>query len=372
MSGNFSVNAEGLLDFIEKYSNGIAGYLGLDGAKAIEIASNGKHIYATGYNSNTIVTLTRNTSDGTLTYTEHKTDNIGGVDGMDGPIALSLSPDGKNIYVLGKNENAIAVFSRNISDGLLTFYEMKQNGSDGVTNMTSPTAIDITTKSAYVVSEDDKSIVSFTRTLSNGSLTYQNNIVRTTDLDGASSVYISPDGKNVYATGKTNGTVIAFTRSTSNGAISYFETQTDDAGGITKLGGAHDIIMSGDNKHLYVASYDDDAVVVFSRNTSTGALTFVQEICSTDAGIEGLDGASALEISGDNKTVYVASANDNTVSVFKRNNSTGELTFIGHEKDGMDGVSGLSGPTDVVVSPNNAHIYVTGFSSSSVVLFNRN
>ena len=62
----------------------------------------------------------------------------------------------------------------------------------------------------------------------------------------------------------------------STGELTFVEVHKDDGqdGSIGRLDGATSVVVSPDNNHLYVAASSDDAVTVFSRNTSTGALTF--------------------------------------------------------------------------------------------------
>jgi 6-phosphogluconolactonase (cycloisomerase 2 family) len=44
----------------------------------------------------------------------------------------------------------------------------------------------------------------------------------------------------------------------------------------TGLDGAIAVALSPDDKYVYVASTRDDALVVFSRDTTTGQLTFLE------------------------------------------------------------------------------------------------
>jgi hypothetical protein len=74
--------------------------------------------------------------------------------------------------------------------------------------------------------------------------------------------------------------------------------------------------VSPDGKHVYVTGFNDDAVAVFSRNTATGALTFVEFQQDGVGGVDGLDGAAGVDISPDGKHVYVTGAGDDAVAVF--------------------------------------------------------
>ena len=60
-------------------------------------------------------------------------------------------------------------------------------------------------------------------------------------------------------------------------------------------------------------------------------------------GVDGLDFAFKVTLSLDGKHAYVAAYNDDAVSWYERNASTGALTFGGVLKDGVNGVDGLDG-----------------------------
>ena len=48
---------------------------------------------------------------GALTFVEVHKNVVGGVDGLDGADSVTVSPDGKHLYVAGFDDDAVAVFS---------------------------------------------------------------------------------------------------------------------------------------------------------------------------------------------------------------------------------------------------------------------
>ena len=59
------------------------------------------------------------------------------------------------------------------------------------------------------------------------------------------------------------------------------------------------IALSQDGTQLFAAASDSDALTVFSRNVTTGALTFIQSIQDNLNGVDGLDGARSVAVSVD-------------------------------------------------------------------------
>ena len=98
--------------------------------------------------------------------------------------------------------------------------------------------------------------------------------------------------------------------------LTFVEVQRDGVGGVDGLDGAISVTISPDGKHLYAAGGGDDAVAVFSRNTTTGALTFVEKQQDSDRGVDGLDGAISTTVSPDGMHLYAAGVRDNAVAVF--------------------------------------------------------
>ena len=71
-------------------------------------------------------------AEGDLTFLQSFTDGAGGVDGLLGANAVTVSPDGENVYVAGRFDHSIAVFARNPVSGVLTFQEVEKDGVAGV------------------------------------------------------------------------------------------------------------------------------------------------------------------------------------------------------------------------------------------------
>ena len=109
----------------------------------------------------------------------------------------------------------------------------------------------------------------------------------------AASVALSPDGEHVYVAA-AGGSVAVFSRDPTSGALAFVDKEEDGEAGVDGLGGAGTVVVSPDGGHVYVASYFDDALAVFSRNPTSGALTFVQAVKDTDLGVDGLDGAYSV------------------------------------------------------------------------------
>jgi len=306
------------------------------------------------------------------------------------PSALTMSADGRNLYVAAHRE-AVTVLDRNPTSGVLAAKagrtgcvsrdgtpggerarRLRQpaaagrsqscavgRGLFGVTDV----ALSADGRNAYVGSADGLAI--FDRSSSGGALTQKAGeagcITRTGNQRGAdsrsggcararglnevSSVTVTPDGRTVYV---TSVDVLAFRRDTQTGELTQIEGRpgcvsatTDGADGAVctadpEIGGATSIVVSPDSRQVYAASGTDaggtGAVTILERSRRTGGLTPVSGrggCVSQDpacTNATGLRGAGAMVISRDGASAYVLSFIGCTVVVLDRDRQTGALT----------------------------------------------
>ena len=372
----FSRNSStGALTFVEFHKDGAGGVDGLDDIRAVAVSPDGKHLYTAGGADNAVALFTRNTTTGALTFVEIYKDGVGGVDGLLGTISVYVSPDGNHVYAAGVNDHAVAVFSRNSTTGALTFVEFHVDGSAGVDGILGARFVTVSPdgKHTYVAGTLDNAVAVFSRSTTTGALTYvttsKDEVAGVDGLGGIFSVTVSPDGKHAYAAGGSDDAVAAFSRNSTTGALTFVTTSKDGVGGVDGLNFVVAVTVSPDGKHVYATGNTDDAVAVFSRNSTTGALTFVEVHKDTDVGIDGLNGAFPVSVSPDGDHVYVGGDVDDAVAVFSRNSTTGALTWVEVHKDDVAGVDGLNGPTSLTVSPDGRHIYAGGQFEDAIAVF---
>jgi DNA-binding beta-propeller fold protein YncE len=273
-----------------------------------------------------------------------------------GSQAVALSPDGKNVYVASSKSDAIAVFRRSTSTGTLT----QGSGTAGC----------IAARGA-------------------------GGCAKGFGLDGPNSVAVSADGRSVYATSLASDAVAIFRRNRSTGALAQARDGSgciaDAAASGCSTGRALDgpdvVAVSPNGSNVYVGSFKGNALAVFSRRVSTGAL--VQPAgttgCITNSPSDGcstglaLGAPEGMAISGDGNNVYVAAAISNALDVLTRNPSTGALTqatdgtgcIVETALAGCTTGTQLSGADAVAVSPDDGDVYVTSLLSNSVTAFTR-
>src|SRR5262249_42442556 len=130
--------------------------------------------------------------------------------------------------------------------------------------------------------------------------------------------------------------------------LTYMDTVKPGVGGVTGITDPYCGAVSPDGLHVYIAGNADNAVVTFGRDPATGALTWLGAEQNGVNGVDGLDGPHEVLVSPDGRHVYVAS--DQSVAVFARDIATGHLTYVQHQKHGVGGSPGLAFPVGPAIS----------------------
>jgi DNA-binding beta-propeller fold protein YncE len=289
---------------------GVGGVMGLDNPVSVAVSPDGDHVYVACTLTDAVLALARDTGTGALAFVGAQVDDQGGVDGMDLPIAIALSPDGFHVYVLsGGEDDAIAVFERDAGTGALTFVEMEPVGD-----------VD--------------------------------------DFRQPGGIAVSPDGAHLYVAAadfSNPGGILVFDRDGVTGALTFVEAEIDGVNGVTGVVDANASAVSPDGGHVYVVS--PDMIAVFDRDAGTGELTFVEALGENAAD-------SDVTVSPDGAHVYVAG--DFRFAAFDRDTGTGELTLVESEFQGI-----LNSASSIRLSPDGAHAYVGGHDEDALVVFER-
>jgi DNA-binding beta-propeller fold protein YncE len=342
--------------------------------------------------------------------------------GLNGSVGVAVSPDGKNVYVIGNNDSAIAEFGRN-PDGSLTQLgssndciadQSADNGcSDTATGLVAPQAIAVSPDGAdvYVAAHDSAgvgTVAEFARN-ADGSLTQllshdciAENFGQAGEVTSACAdqvghgikrpfaLTVGPGGLNVYVTDSTGSTIAVLARA-SDGSLSQpggaddciadpSANGTDCSSTGTGLANADAVVVSPDGNNVYVGGDNAPGTIAeFTRN-SDGSLTqlpgpndCIQEnagalACGTETG-RGINAVVGLAVSPDGHNVYATSAGPNgDLAEFARA-TDGSLTQLASPNDcieeqgsaegcGTTDGHGLNGASQLVVSADDASVYV--------------
>lgn len=310
-------------------------------------------------------------------------DGVAGSDGLAGALDLAASDDGAHLYVAGQNEDAVAIFARAPS-GELTFLSALRDGAvqagGTVAGLGGASGIAVSPGGGhvYVTGEAAGSVVVLARDAASGGLAFLRSIAAGIDgLRGAAGVVVSADGRHVYVSGKDDGTVVVFRRDPASGDLAFLERERDGFGNVPQgsLLGARDLHLSASGGYLLVAAQQSDALVVFRRDPADGSLDFLRAVHDGDpqgeVAIDGLDMVFSLAASPDGRFLYTAALADDAIARFAWSEATGELSYLGHLKNGSGGASHLDGASAVAVSADGRYLFATAANSDALSVFAR-
>ena len=210
----FDINKSGNVIFNHTIRDSDNTKYGLGGAVNVIITPNNSQVIVAGYNENAITFFNRN-ENGVLEHSQTLINGKDGVNKMIAPQGLAMSPDGNYLYVACGKGNAIIVFARN-DQGRYSYIQSISNSDDDVSGLggagyitTSPDGIRV-----FVASESDNAVVTLAKlndgTLKILSVLKSEGIKKVDELNGAASVYVSPDGKHLVVTTGKGDTLIVY------------------------------------------------------------------------------------------------------------------------------------------------------------------
>ncbi len=347
-----------------KGNNGCARAIGLEGPNSLAVSPNGRNVYATSRRSSSITAFRRNRSTGALKQLPPGSGCTAGLPlpgcttgrALDGADVVTVSPDGRNVYVGSFFGSAVAVFNRDRSTGSVSqpvdetgcITEALINGCTQGLALSSPEGMAVSHdgENVYVATAVSNAVVSFARDPSTGTLTQAADgsgcIVESpltgcttgSQVSGANAVAVSPDDNDVYVTSLISSSLTAFERASADGSLG----QLPGAGGCVAwlgnngctpgraLRAPEGLALSPDGRNVYVTAFSSGGVAVMNRFRSTGTVVqktgrdgcvTIQSIARCNAG-RSLAGASSIVLSPDGRFAYVTAYNSNAVDVFRR------------------------------------------------------
>jgi 6-phosphogluconolactonase (cycloisomerase 2 family) len=157
-------------------------------------------------------------------------------------------------------------------------------------------------------------------------------------------------GSLAFVTNFNDAQVSSFTRNTSSGALTYTGQVTAGANH-----GPRGVIASPNGNFLYVANIKDDKIYEFSVNQTTGALTALAPPSISNGNASGPD---QLAINSAGTFLWVTGAHNGTVTTYTVN-SSGQLTK-------KSSLGGFNTPFGITLHPTLAVLYVSDTSTGLI------
>ena len=309
--------------------------------------------------------------------------------GLHAVSSVAVSPDGRFVYTVSPEDDALAVFRRSRRTGRLAYMGCitgnsnrpscvpissatvggSRSGLDQATDVT----VSPNSKSIYVASFRDAAVARFDQIATDSLPAYAGCITGwlanhactptasatthgvSSGLDGPRDLAISADGASLYALSSLDDSVSWFGR-TAGGDLSFKgcvsgATETGPSCSLlphSRPGGFRSgydsptsLDLSSDGTSLYFASGADSAIVTLRRQASTGAISFgdcltgdasLSHLCKTLPGADRgavkapLSFPSAVAVAGDGRSVF-ATSTGNPILLRLERSQAGRLSF---------------------------------------------
>jgi 6-phosphogluconolactonase (cycloisomerase 2 family) len=234
--------------------------------EAVAVSPDGAHVYVASFSSNTITVYARDPDTGTLELNDFVSDGVAGVDGLEGVSGVTVSPDGRHVYATSFREDGIVTFARDPVFGGLAFVEAKI----GLAGVLGGSAVTVSSDGAHVYAAGalGDEVVAFARDAVTGALTEidteKDGVQGVDGLEGVRSIALSPDGTLLHAVAEQDDAVTVFARDPGTGELSFIEAEIDGVNGVDGLLLPRANAASPDGLHVYVTGQGRDAVVTFA------------------------------------------------------------------------------------------------------------
>jgi DNA-binding beta-propeller fold protein YncE len=401
--------------------SGCTGAPGLRDAAFMAVSPDGRSVYVTARGSDTITAFARDRLTGVLTRVAGAggcatraaaTPGCGAAPSLARPSGVTVTPDGRFVYVSAENSDSIVVFRRNTRTGGITLAgcvgaSARDPSCAEVPTLETPIGLAVSPdgRQLYVAAWAEDAVVVLNRDPASGALTFGSclssygtrhvpNCTPLAGSDGMSWVTVSPDGRNVYATARDDNSVHAFARDPASGGLTSLGCIGGLASGTGKppacgAGRALDypqlVTVSPDGANVYATAADAHAIALFSRNPATGALAQLpgsdgclediadgKEDCQRSLGLS-LPLGLAFDPTG--RTAYVGAFGYGSVAMYQRDPATGILSRVAPCYAQSDPDCTVRKPMDragyVVVTPDGRDVLVNAPGANAVHVFAR-
>ena len=341
------------------------------------------------------------------------------VPGLDGVAAIALVDGGRHVAVAAPGSDAVTFLARTPGTGALArgfcvaapgvaACPLHAAGLHGAAAL-APVA-----GALDVGSRDDRAVVALRGAAVTGCISaapIPGCALRDGALGHVAGLAVSPDGRTVYAAGyggdPGTDTVVALTQRparrprrpvsrpvpllqpVAGGCAQSLGPSGARCPRTTGLQGAVAVAVSPDGRSVYTAASVSSAVVHFVRNPATGAISAAG--CVGDANrvgagdtpcpvrVPGLRGAAAVAVSPDGRVVYAASSDPGAVVALARDPASGALRPLGgptgclaaYELSGCTTVPALRGATGLAFAPGGHELDVAAPGADAVVPLQR-
>jgi 6-phosphogluconolactonase len=266
-------------------------------------------------------------------------------------------------------------YSRRGSEGIYVFEfqrdSLKFNLLQTLPWMTDPSFLEIHPDGKFLYAIGGGALCAFAIDPGDGTLTLINKVP---NYGGkACHVNLDREGRWAYISNYGTGTMVVYPVNPDGSAGDSIQFLRYTGGSIDSSRQAsphiHSVMVSADNRYVYVADLGTDRVMIYSIDHSSGRLSPASTPWASTA-----PGAGPRHFTFHPKGpyVYVGEELGSTTSVFKRDPETGRMDEIQRITSLPDTYNDQNSIADIHMDPEGKHLYVSNRGHNSLVIYSVN
>jgi 6-phosphogluconolactonase len=297
---------------------------------------------------------------------------LGMVGEIQRPSFLTLHPDGRFLYAVSEvgdgpgSQGYVYAFSIDKPTGKLQFINRQQSGGGGPCHL----AVNKNGKFLLVANYGTGSIADFPLK-EDGSI---GNLASKVQFEGsgadakrqksphAHEVVLSPDDRFLFVPDLGTDQVRIFKFDPATGAL----TPNTPASGRVKPGAGPRHFAIAPNGHFaYVVDEMGSSVTAFKLDPSSGALTEIEAVSTLPADNTKVNNSAEIQIDPGGNFLYASNRGHDSIAVFGIDGKSGKLNRV------QIVPSGGATPRNFIIDPTGKHLLVANQDSNNIVLFDR-
>jgi 6-phosphogluconolactonase len=286
------------------------------------------------------------------------------------PSWVTVHPNHKFLYAVselgnnGKEQGSISSFAIDAATGELKFLNKVSSGGGGACHL----AIDKTGKTLYVANYGSGSVAAFplgadgTLGERSGFSQHEGSSVNPRRQKGphAHAVVLSADNRFLFVPDLGTDKVMSYRIDPAEGSL----TANDPPFVQVKAGsGPRHFTFAPNGKFAYLINEMGSRVTAFSYNPSKGSLEEIQTTSTLPQDFRGENNSAEIEIDRRGRFLYATNRGDDSIAVFAVAPKTGKLTEV--ERVPTQGKT----PRNIKLDPTGKYLFAANQDSNNVVIF---
>jgi 6-phosphogluconolactonase len=176
----------------------------------------------------------------------------------------------------------------------------------------------------------------------------------------AHSANISPNNRSVYIADLGLDKVLIYDLDLDNGKLVPHDPPSVT---VAPGEGPRHFAFHPNGQYAYLINEIGNTVNTYAYDVETGNLTELQSITNLPSDFTGTNHTADIHVSPDGKFVYGSNRGHDSITIYAIDESTGQLTLVGHQS------TGGQSPRNIALAPDGNHLLAENQGTGTIVSF---